>query len=293
MTTQKPILKAAAWAARILPAPIKKFFYKTPFLSKAIRRSLNAAVPEGLSEVTISAGAAGGLKMIVDLHSEKDYWLGTYETDLQTAAKALVQPGDVIYDIGANIGYVSLVFAALTGKTGRVFSVEALPDNITRLKQNIVINTFESRVAITHAAVIDSDHPVTFLTHASDAMGKALGSAGRDENYASRITVPGICLDSFVFTQGHPVPNLIKMDIEGGEGNAMAGMERILADERPILLVELHGEKAAREVWKHLRKHAYHIHRMKRGYVKVDRVNDLDWKAYIIALPEEHVGRLS
>ena len=49
------------------------------------------------------------MTMALDLHAEKDYWLGTYEPDLQTAAWQIIKPGMVVYDVGANIGYISLM----------------------------------------------------------------------------------------------------------------------------------------------------------------------------------------
>jgi FkbM family methyltransferase len=293
MTLEKPILKAASWAAGVLPASIKKLVYKVPFLARLIRCSLNAAAPEGLSEVTIAAGAAKGLRIILDLQSEKDYWLGTYESDLQDAARKLIQPGDVVYDIGANVGYVSLLSARLGGENGKVFAFEALPANVDRLRKNVLINTLESRIIITHAAVTDIVQPVTFLTHPSGAMGKALGSAGRDEQYNGRITVPGLALDAFVYDENHPAPDVIKMDIEGGEGKALAGMPRLLSEKRPILLIELHGEKAARQVWNHLRQHHFIVHQMTHGYPKITRISKLDWKTYIIAVPELKINLLT
>ena len=293
MTLEKPILKVASWAADVLPASIKKFVYKVPFLERFIRRSLNNAAPKGLSEVIIAAGAAKGLRIILDLQSEKDYWLGTYEFDLQTVARKLIQSGDVVYDVGANIGYVSLISARLSGKSGKVFAFEALPANVVRLRKNVLINALESRITVTHAAVIDTIQPVIFLTHPSGAMGKALGSAGRDEQYNGRISVPGLALDTFVYDENHAAPDIIKMDIEGGEGKALAGMPRLLTEKKPILMIELHGEKAARQVWNHLRQHHFSVHQMKRGYPKVTHISTLDWKAYIIAVPEQKINLLT
>jgi len=293
MTAENPILKAASWAAGVLPVSIKKSLYKVPFLARFIRRSLNTAAPEGLSEITIAAGAAKGLKMILDLQSEKDYWLGTYESGLGAAARKLIQHGDTIYDVGANVGYVSLLSAQLSGKSGKVFAFEALPTNVERLRKNVLINALESQITITHAAVIDINQPVPFLTHPSGAMGKALGSDGREEQYNGRIIVPGLALDVFVYDENHPEPDVIKMDIEGGEGQALAGMPRLLAEKKPILLIELHGEKAAHQVWDHLRQNDYSVHQMRRGYPKVTQISTLDWKAYIIAVPEQKINLLT
>jgi len=293
MTAEKLILKAASWAAGVLPVPIKKLLYKIPFLSRFIRRSLNTAAPKGFSEISIAAGAAKGLKMILDLQSEKDYWLGTYESDLGAAARKLIQHGDIVYDVGANVGYISLLCAQLSGKRGKVFAFEALPANVARLRKNVLINALEPQITITHAAVIDTGQAVTFLTHPSGAMGKALGSDGRDEQYDGQITVPGLALDVFVYDDNHPAPDIIKMDIEGGEGKALSGMPRLLAEKKPILLIELHGEKAAHQVWDHLKQNAYSVHQMRRGYPKITQISALDWKAYIIAIPEQKINLLT
>lgn len=280
------LIKTAAWAARVLPAPVKRAFYKIPFLARWIRRSLNEAAPEGISEVAIAAGVLKGLRMALDLHSEKDYWLGTYEPDLQATAAQIIKPGMVVYDVGANIGYISLMAARLVGEGGKVFSFEALPANIARLNQNLALNAMRERVRVVHAAVVDKAGEVSFLTHASGAMGKALGSAGRAEHYAQSIKVQGIALDEFVFSQGNPPPAVIKMDIEGGEGMALAGMPRLLKEARPALLIELHGEEAARQVWDCLKANRYTLRPMRKGAAAIRSLSELDWKAYVIAVPE-------
>lgn len=280
------LMKMAAWAARALPAPVKRWLYKVPFLARFIRRSLNEAVPEGITEVTIAAGVLEGLCMALDLHTEKDYWLGTYEPDLQAAARQIIKPGMVVYDVGANIGYISLMAARLVENQGKVFSFEALPANIIRLNQNVDLNAMQERVQVVHAAVVDKTDEVSFLAHASGAMGKALGSAGRDEHYTQTIRVQGIALDDFVYINGNPEPAVIKMDIEGGEGMALAGMPRLLKEARPVLLIELHGEEAARQVWGCLKANGYTLRPMRKGAPAIRSLSELDWKAYVIATPD-------
>ena len=280
------LMKMAAWAARALPAPVKRWLYKVPFLARFIRRSLNEAVPEGIMEVTIAAGVLEGLCMALDLHTEKDYWLGTYEPDLQAAARQIIKPGMVVYDVGANIGYISLMAARLVENQGKVFSFEALPANIVRLNQNVDLNAMQERVQVVHAAVVDKTDEVSFLAHASGTMGKALGSAGRDEHYTQTIRVQGIALDDFVYINGNPEPVVIKMDIEGGEGMALAGMPRLLKEARPVLLIELHGEEAARQVWGCLKANGYTLRPMRKGAPAIRSLSELDWKAYVIATPD-------
>jgi FkbM family methyltransferase len=275
----------AAGAARILPAPFKRWLYRVPFLSRLVRHSLNAAAPKGLNEVEIAAGILRGMRMSLDLQTEKDYWLGTYEPDLQDAARQLVQPGMTIYDVGANIGYISLIAARLAGESGKVFSFEALPKNIERLKGNVQLNHLESQINIIHAAVTDKTGEAVFLAHESGAMGKALGSAGREAQYAAELRVPAVALDDYVYQDGNLPPQAVKMDIEGGEGMALRGMERILNEIHPVLLIELHGQEAARQVWEILNSAGYAICTMSRGMPKVNSLDELDWKAYIVAKP--------
>jgi hypothetical protein len=115
-------------------------------------------------------------------------------------------------------------------------------------------------------------------------MGKAQGSAGRPEPvYAGAITVPGIALDDFVYRQGNPAPQVIKMDIEGGEVLALPGMKRLLAEAQPLLLLEMHGREAAGLAWEALRAADYGIYRMSPGYPEVPALEALDWKAYLVA----------
>ena len=121
--------------------------------------------------------------------------------------------------------------------------------------------------------------------HHSGAMGKAQGSAGREEEYQQKIEVNGLSLDNFVYGQNQPLPALVKMDIEGGEGMALEGMTRILKDAPPIFLIELHGEQAARSVWEQLSACGYSLHQMQSGYPRIASLDELDWKAYVVALP--------
>ena len=285
---KNPLLKIASWAAGVLPVSLKKVFYRIPFVASFLRSSLNKAAPEGIHRVEIAGGVLAGRQMLLDLKSEKDYWLGTYEPELQAAAEHFIHSDMCVYDVGANIGYITLIAARLNSPNGRVFSFEALPANIERLKQNIILNQLDNRVSIQHAAVVDESQKVTFYMHQSGAMGKAAGSAGRDEKYQQSMQVDGVALDDFIYKEKQPKPDLVKVDIEGGEGMAMAGMRRILKEIRPLFLIELHGQQAARLVWEHLTANGYSLHRMRLGYERILSLQDLDWKAYVVALPDAH-----
>ncbi len=287
MGTRNIILTLAANLARILPESYKRALYRNPSFSRVVRGGLNLAAPVGLSEVTIAAGDLAGMHMVLDLHSEKDYWLGTYELELQAAISDLVIPGQVIYDVGASIGFMTLLFARKVGLNGQVFAFEALPANIDRLTRNIELNSFQDRVTVIEAAVQDRSGQTDFYPGPSSAMGKVDGSAGRSSiEYQSSIQVDGVAIDEFIYNSGNPVPVILKIDIEGGEILALPGMSSLLHEIHPILLVELHGPEAARTTWELLKKEDYRICRMTSDYPQVHSLQDLDWKSYLVAFAD-------
>ena len=305
------ILSLAAWAARTLPGWAKHSIYRVRPLARLVRGGLNRAAPVGLSVVSIAAGELKGMQLLLDMQTEKDYWLGTYEVELQAALRELVKPGMTAYDVGANIGYISLILARLVGASGRVYAFEALPENVERLRENLRLNgVFDEtltptsslrsatsstqerkmggKVAVISAAVTDRAGPVNFLVGPSGGMGKAEGSAGRqDVVYQDTLTVAGISLDEFVFQQGYPAPQVIKIDIEGGEVLALPGMQRLLMEYHPLALLELHGPESALAVWTTFQSAGYRICQMAPGFPVVVSVDDLNWKAYLVAIPRE------
>ncbi len=280
---RKFLLNIAAFAARILPASFKQAIYNFKPLARLIRRGLNRAAPTGLTEVKVAAGDLAGYTILLDMQVDKDYWLGTYEPDLQSALRELIPAGAVIYDVGANIGYVSLLLAKAAGEGGKVFAFEALPSNVEQLRRNVELNGMERRVTVVAKAVTQVPGPVRFLVHASGGMGKAAGSAGRDDPYQSEVTVDGISLDEFCFGQGSPPPQVVKMDIEGGEVLALPGMRRLLAEVRPLMLMELHGPESSRLTWETLTAAGYEVRWMRKGFPVVPSLEAMGWKAYIIA----------
>jgi len=284
MSETPPLLNLAAWTASRLPMPVKRQLYRIPVLARLVRRALNRAAPQGLSAVRVAAGGLQNRLMQLDLQSEKDYWLGTYEPDLQAALEDFVQPGMVAYDVGANIGYISLLLARRVGPGGQVYAFEALPANQERLRLNLALGSPEEPVTLVPAAVVETSRRVKFLIGPSDGTGKVEGSVGRIGNgNPETIEVEGLSLDDFVYQLGNPPAQAIKLDIEGGEVLALPGMRRLLEDTHPVVLMELHGPEAAQAAWKIFQAAGYRLCRMEKGYPKIEALSDLDWKAYLVA----------
>lgn len=276
-----PLLSLASVAARWLPDRLKRSLYRLGPVSRGLRAALNRSAPTGLTETKVAGGMLAGTHLLLYLQSEKDYWLGTYEMELQKASQDWVKPGMVAYDLGANVGYVSLMLAKQVGAGGKVFAFEPLPANQERLRANLGLNP-QVQVRLVPMAVSDKSGSQTFQLHASDDMGKLRGSAGRPADYLGKILVEAISLDDFVFGHQNPVPDVVKMDIEGGEVLAFGGMRRLLAEVRPLLLIETHGGEAASVVWTELKKAKYGVHRIDKGYPEIKEVQDFEWKSYVL-----------
>ena len=278
------VLNTFAKVAKILPVSLKLRIDKAGFLSQVLRSGLNIFAPDGKSTVEVVSGGLSGIKLSLFLKSEKDYWLGTYESELQDVIRQKVSQGMVAYDLGANIGYFSFLLSQYVAGTGWVYAFEALPENIARIEENLFLNPEIRNIKIIPKAVIDKCEQIGFLIGPSGGTGKTVGSAGRQNiNYPSQISVDGISLDHFVFNVGNPKPDLIKIDIEGGEILALAGMERVLKQFQPVVLLEIHGPEAASVSFKILRECGYRIYQIKYGYLRVHSPDEIGWKSHILA----------
>ncbi|MGH9967621.1 MAG: FkbM family methyltransferase [Pyrinomonadaceae bacterium] len=150
---------------------------------------------------------------------------------------AHIKPGSVVYDLGANYGIHSLLFARLAKNSGHVYAFEPIPEILTELHANVALNYF-SNVTCLKLAVTDTTGSAFFAR--GNHVGAAHLSIGTDD-LEGLLSVATICLDDFVFKHNHRPPNFIKIDVEGGESRALTGGERVLNEYRPILLVDLHS----------------------------------------------------
>lgn len=119
-------------------------FFKTTkdsFLGKFLRKTLDL-IPNG-SEVRILRGPLRGKKWIKGA-GVNSYWLGSYENEKVKIFKKFVKKGRVVFDIGANVGYYSLLAANLVGPSGKVFAFEPLRSNFEHLKKNADINFYRN-----------------------------------------------------------------------------------------------------------------------------------------------------
>jgi FkbM family methyltransferase len=167
--------------------------------------------------------------------------MGDYEPGITHLFKTRIQPGMTVLDVGANIGYFSLLAAQLAGATGAVWAFEPTPHLVKLLERSIRENGFESRIHVVPAAVSStlgtSSFHVNVQAHVmsslyAEASRTPLGIEGQYEY--ERIDVPCTSLDAWAAAHDWPPVDFVKMDIEGAEKEALDGM-RALSHRNPRL----------------------------------------------------------
>jgi FkbM family methyltransferase len=187
------------------------------------------------AQVRILQGPLRGKKWIAGSGIHR-CWLGLYEWPMQETFCRTIRKGDTIYDMGANVGFYSLLSSVLTGPTGKVFSFEPLPRNLTYLRKHIELNGLENCNVIPFA-VSDTDGSSSFAVK-----GACMSSLSSNNSEESVIPVEMVALDTLVRTGKLPPPNVIKCDIEGAEDRALAGAKTVIQQHRPTLILATHGE---------------------------------------------------
>ena len=142
----------------------------------------------------------------------------------------LAAPGDVVVDVGANIGYYALLFEKCVGPEGRIIAFEPEPDNLVELRMNVERNALRN-VDIRPSAVGATGGVVNFARGING--GILEGSAGAT---GSEVQVPMTRLDDAVFG----AVDLIKIDVEGYEEEVLRGALETIKRGRPRLFVEIH-----------------------------------------------------
>jgi len=164
-------------------------------------------------------------------------WMGLYEYRKQLALKRMIARGSTVYDVGAHVGFHTLLASRIVGPSGRVYAFEPLPRNIRYLRQHLALNCARN-VQVVEAAVADRATEEAFSEDGSYMGGLRPGGS---------LSVKTVAVDPLVRAGTLRAPNYVKIDVEGAELRALSGMRETLATYRPTILLATHSTELHRE----------------------------------------------
>lgn len=200
--------------ARALPPSLRNFY------TRAMRRFAEYGLPRGENVRETEFG----FRIAVDrLDAIKWFihYFGCFEPSITKAWLTLLRPGDLVIDIGGNVGYHTLLAAAAVGPNGRVLTFEASSRIFAQLKANIDRNAF-AQVTPHHCAVSNAPGSVTLYYGGANAQGdssimhRTSATNGEEVTAISFAEIAGLCQ--------LPSARIIKIDVEGAEALVVAGL---------------------------------------------------------------------
>ena len=221
--------------------------------------------------------------------------------------KKAVREKDIIVDLGANIGYFTLLAARLTGKEGKVYSFEPEPKNYSYLIKNIKLNNYDNVLAM-QEAVSDKNGRIKLYICEHDTGHHTINQYGGIKNYKPNtdnkeifIEIDTVTLDDFLRDKEKTV-DVIKMDIEGAEMLALSGMEQTIKQNQNIkmfieffpLLIKKMGDSPEEFIGKLLKDYGFSVFVIGKDYNAHNqgllRINKIDEVMNLCKNENDHVN---
>jgi FkbM family methyltransferase len=204
-------------------------YSRLPFKT-AVGKALASAIPKDLV-VPILFGRLRGRKWIVG-SSNLECALGVYEREKTALFEKVVGAGSTVYDIGAHVGFYTVLSSQLVGSKGIVVAFEPFPDNMSYLQRHISMNLCENVTAF-QIAVSDKNGVTGFSQGETSSMGR-LSTNGE-------LLIKTCSIDALLAIRKILPPNFMKIDIEGAELLALEGAKSTLLKHRPTIFLATHG----------------------------------------------------
>jgi FkbM family methyltransferase len=166
------------------------------------------------------------------------YLDGVWEPAVTEVVREIVRPGMNVALVGADVGYYVVLVASLN-KTGRIFAVEPWPTHFSILERNVSDNGL-ANVRLFNVAAGRTEQTAELVNPGTESR---MELSGGPASGGERVAIPVRPLDDLLIPElpaGQKL-DFVQIDIEGAEWDALLGMEKLLARDRPTLLVELHG----------------------------------------------------
>ena len=206
----------------------------------------------------------GGDQLFVSPDSALRCWKRNLDSawgDLFAFAEEFVNKGDVVWDVGANVGMLTFPCAFRAGSAGRVIAIEPDVFLVNLLRQSASnMSPERAAVVVLPVAVSNSIGIASFHIARRGRSTNYLASLpGSSEAGGVRETVSVITVTLDWLMEQLPKPNVLKIDVEGAEFNVLAGATRLLTEAKPVILCEVsrENEDACTEI---LRSHGYNLY---------------------------------
>lgn len=183
-------------------------------------------------------------------------WLGTYERPVQQLFCERIQPGDVVFDIGANVGFFALLASKLVGPTGQVHAFEPFPRNLSYIEKHIKLNGV-TNITVHPIAIASTSGSARFGDGENDSQGR-LSEKGE-------VVVRTASLDSLIAGGSFARPAFVKMDIEGAESDALRGAPALLASTGLTIVLSTHGHEQQQQCWSTLQNAGFDLQLLRDG----------------------------
>jgi FkbM family methyltransferase len=233
---------------------------KKSLIGKFLRKILKL-IPSN-SVLPILQGRLRGMKWIIG-SGVFSCWLGCYESEKQKAFIKQIKLQDIVYDIGAHVGFYTLLASKLVGDRGKVYAFEPLPRNIFYLKKHISLNKLKN-VEIIEAAVSDKEGEENFLE--GDSYTSKLDSRGS-------FTVKTISLDNLIKNKKILPPNVIKIDVEGAELKVLLGAKDIIEKYKPVIFIALDNPNTKEKVIQMIKNFGYNV--LDLNFEDIQEINNI------------------
>jgi len=183
---------------------------------------------------------ASGYTATVDLGDriQRLMWGAAYEPNVRRCLAALLRPGDTFVDVGAHIGFFSLIASSLVGSKGKVYAFE--PD--ATLFQALHSNALEYPWLVASLRAVWNKSGSVSFSNPQQAGESGWGKLASVRNEGHLVSVEAISLDEWHESVGFPPIRLIKTDAEGSEPFILEGAHRVIASTRPYLIMELNDQ---------------------------------------------------
>lgn len=175
-----------------------------------------------------------------DLVQQTIFLEGVWDPILTDFVEATLNPSDVFIDVGAHVGYFTLLASRRVGPAGTVLSIEPNPFAVKQLEGNVERSHLEN-VFVEHTACGASRNVVRLYLHSDSNSSMASLYAGNATGTVA-VEVPCTTVDQLFQERCLVRVKLVKIDVEGGELFVLRGMKRIMREMRPVIVLELHPQ---------------------------------------------------